>query len=91
MSTLAPIQLVDSATVRLSSSLEDGKSYIVQNTGNQDALYCNYPTDPLNENVGWRICEPLDFFSTNTVDDTDNPLWARGRFNNTQLSVGEAP
>ena len=91
MATLAPIQLSADTIVRLSASLEDGKSYIVQNIGLQDALYCNYPTSPSGENVGWRICEPLDYFHTSKIDDSGNALWVRGRFDNTQLSVGEAP
>ena len=90
MPTLAPVQIT-AAPHRLSADLTSGKSYVIQCIGVQDALYCNSSVDPSTVDIGWRICQPYEFFNSGKIDDTANALWVKAAYDKAQLSVGEAP
>ena len=74
MTTLPPVLLTKDAT-NLTTGLTAGETYIAQNVGGGLVEYCNFPTDPTDEDLAWRIAGTKDFFQFEA--DSANPTWAR--------------
>ena len=86
MTTLAPTILSRAAT-NLTTGLTEGDTYIVQNVGGGMVEYCNFATDPADEDIGWRLCESKQFFQFEA--EAANPTWARvATGTEARLSIG---
>ena len=86
MTTLAPVILTKTRT-NLTTGLTAGATYIAQNVGGGMVEYCNFATDPTNEDIAWRLCPKLLFFQFEA--EATNPTWARAATGDyARLSIG---